>query len=109
VALETLAWLALYAAAVLIFRPFHPTLPIALVATFLLIGSYSAAVLFDRHVIQRLIRQRGWSAYVLTLLLAEAVLTVAAVQSIQGLYDLAWGRTRDDLASGRTSGPTSWA
>jgi hypothetical protein len=90
IALHAGVWAILYVSVVVLVRRFHPTLTVNALATLVLLSSYAAAIYLDRHALAALRATRGPWVYLAGLIATEAVLTVIAVASVQGVYALFW-------------------
>lgn len=83
-------WVVLYAVWLVVTRGNQPTLPVAVVATFLLVATAAAAVYADWYVLRpRFAARRKWGAYAAGLVAVVAALTFPTVQAIQWVYDAA--------------------
>ena len=89
---QLLGWITLASLAMVLVRAHHPTLLINALATSLLFASFAAAVYINHLLlIPRLLNEDRRAAYVLALLLTMVGVTLAAVFSIQFVYDFLWG------------------
>jgi hypothetical protein len=83
-------WVGLYAVWLVVTRGNQPTLPVAVVATFVLVATAAVAVYADWYVLRPRFAARGkWGAYVVGLIAVVVVLTFPTVQLIQWVYDAA--------------------
>ena len=90
VARHAVCWAAVYVFWLLVTRDNQPTLPVAVAATALLVGTATAAVYADWYALRpRLAAPRRWAAYAAALLALVAALTFPTVVAIQAVYDAA--------------------
>ena len=83
-------WVWLYAVWLVVTRANQPTLPVAVVATFLLVATAAVAVYADWYVLRPLFAaRRQWGAYVAGLVAVVAAVTFPTVIAIQWVYDAA--------------------
>ena len=87
-------WLCMAGFWLKIFRTYHPTLTIAILATTLLIGSYAIAVYINQLFLLPRFRVRGLACYLIVLTIILFCLTASGVLAIQMVYDLLWGPDR---------------
>ena len=92
IALHVAAWVALFAFWLFVTRGYHPTPLIGALATTLLVAAFAGAVYTNSYLLLPRFAGRGlWVRYSLWLIALVAVLDVAVVLAIRGVYDLLWG------------------
>jgi hypothetical protein len=83
-------WSVLYVFWLIVTRGNQPTLPVATVATLILVGTAAAALYSDWVVLRPRFAAHGrWAVYAVGLMVVVAALAFPTVQAIQWVYDVA--------------------
>jgi len=87
-----LPWAGLWCGWVIFSRNNHPTLPLNMIATGILLAAFAAALYFNWLVlVPRLWQRKRYTTYWGALLVIANILTAVTVVAISSVYDLLWG------------------